>query len=115
MIEELFKHLPHNKHFKDVDLTIMKECIIRDINNNENVMFVNIPEINNKKEWPSKIQQIWNRDWSQNGRYSDDIRENWLYYVLDGTTFSGDPIHTTMGNTFRSLVYKWCDLEAIGI
>lgn len=47
--------------------------------------------------------------------YSDQIIENWLCFGTDGTTFSGDPIHTTMTNTWRTLHYLWLNQERIGI
>lgn len=79
-------------------------------------MFINIPDIQGS-EWDENITKIWDRDWaSEHGYYRDgQINRNWLFYVLDGTTFSGDPIHTTMCNSIRRLSYSFLDLELGGI
>jgi hypothetical protein len=59
---------------------------------------------------------MWNRDHGKEfGSYGPGIIENWLCYGTDGTTFSGDPIHTTMTNTFRTLTYLWYFGERCGV
>jgi len=47
--------------------------------------------------------------------YDTGVTDNWLCYGTDGTTFSGDPVHTTMTNTWRTLTYLWTFLEMVGI
>lgn len=40
--------------------------------------------------------------------------EDWFAMPIDGTVFSGHPTRTTLGNTFRSLLYMYFYLEQAG-
>jgi len=35
------------------------------------------------------------------------IENDWVYFEIEGTTFSGHATRTTLGNTLRSLCYAW--------
>lgn len=60
---------------------------------------------------PAKLQKSLN---SMCHLKPEKIRD-WVGFTLDGTTFSGHPTRTTLGNTFRSLLYAYFYLESIGI
>lgn len=54
------------------------------------------------------------RDWAPstpNGKDRDFVQANYIYNRIKGTTFSGHPTKTTLGNTYRSIcyAYKYCE------
>lgn len=53
----------------------------------------------------AKYRKCWN-----DGQSQDAMR-----LILGGSTFSGHPTLTTLGNTMRSLSYIWWTLERVGI
>ena len=55
-----------------------------------------------------KEEKIWRKCWPKNP--TEDI----MMINLTGSTFSGHPTLTTLGNTIRSLCYMWFSLENTG-
>lgn len=70
------------------------------------VLFIKIPEINGRP-WPQRIQKVWQTDHAKEVRQDvgEELYANWLWVEINGTTFSGHPTKTTLGNTFRSILY----------
>lgn len=68
----------------------------------EDIVFPRMPECFKKdlKQWKTK-KSIKN--------------EQWFVVPLVGTTFSGHPTRTTLGNTLRSLAYVYYYLEVSGV
>lgn len=42
-----------------------------------------------------------------NGRDWEFVQSNYIFNMIKGTTFSGHPTKTTLGNTFRSICYAY--------
>jgi len=57
---------------------------------------------------PKELMRELRRCWMT--RATKDMSK-WLAVPLHGTTFSGHPTETTLGNTFRSLLYMFYYLE----
>jgi len=54
--------------------------------------------------------KIFQRDWRQNvvnGGDTDYVQANFICNKINGTTFSGHPTKTTLGNTIRSICYAF--------
>lgn len=45
MLEKIFDALEHNPLFRKLDLASMRKHVIRSVNNNEQVVFINIPGV----------------------------------------------------------------------
>jgi hypothetical protein len=60
-------------------------------------------------EWPDDIKAIWKRDWKneKNGHDMEYVQNNYIFNRIEGTTFSGHPTKTTLGNTLRSITYAY--------
>lgn len=43
------------------------------------------------------------------------MESNYIFNVIKGTTFSGHPTKTTLGNTLRSICYAYWYLSLVGI
>lgn len=49
------------------------------------------------------------------GSDRDFVQSNYFYNVISGTTFSGHPTKTTLGNTLRSILYAFFYIEQCGL
>jgi hypothetical protein len=95
---------------RTLDSDIIVDRILLAAKDTKNVVFVNIPEVNSP-EWPDDVKRIWRRDYPAGG--SSPWQDN-IFIRLDGTTFSGHSVKTTLGNTFRSLCYMYYYIEQAG-
>jgi hypothetical protein len=83
------------------------------IDNYENLVFVPLSEVHAPK-WPDEVLRVFQRDYPE----KKDLDAPWAHFFylrLQGTTFSGQDIRTTLGNTLRALVYRLFDLWMIGV
>lgn len=56
------------------------------------------------------MKTIFQRDWAhsvKNGFDMEYIEQNYICNKVYGTTFSGHPTKTTLGNTIRSICYAF--------
>lgn len=75
-------------------------------------LFSRIPGVNGPQMTTSQISQLRGiHPYLTNSQ----IRKDWLCYPLSGTTLSGHSTKTTLGNTFRSLMYAYYYLEQAGV
>jgi len=106
---ELGKELvPYLRH---IDPTAIAKAINLNAKTTTNIMFAHVPEINGAP-WPADITAAWLRDQKH---WEVDPHLNYIYFRVEGTTFSGHPTKTTLGNTLRSLCYAWWHLEECGV
>lgn len=81
----------------------------------QNLVFVRIPGVK-APIWPSEIKAKFfksvqgAKEWQEDGPERD-----WIYFELNGTTFSGHSTKTTLGNTLRTLCYAWFYIMQAGI
>lgn len=89
--------------------------MIDDAKNTRNVIFLKLLGVNGPAFTDESIKH-WSIDWAaSNGKYDRGVTErDWLVFYIDGTTFSGHPLSTTMMNTWRSLCYCFYYLECAG-
>lgn len=113
----IFDNLQFNQFFKTHcdDLALLKEKCLAAYLDHKNIVFVHIPNVGGDA-WPEHIQRTWNRDWKKKmGPYSRAITDNYVYFELTGMTFSGDTLHTTLGNTKKTTAYSFLYQRRCGI
>jgi hypothetical protein len=88
------------------------EDIVKDATKTKAMMFTKIPGINGPSFSPEMTKAF-----KRVNPYSkvSSPEQDWICSALDGTTFSGHPTRTTLGNTFRSLLYMYYYIEEAGI
>jgi len=77
--------------------------MVEEITDTDTVIFAEIPNIQGPK-WPKDIQRAWKR---MKHRHRFEPERDYIAVPISGTTFSGDPVKTTLGNTFRSMLYMY--------
>ena len=75
-------------------------------------MFTYLPGIELPRMPKKLLQEFKISKWKT--KQTNQIR-SWLAIPIDGTTFSGHPTRTTLGNTLRSLCYMYYYLEEAGL
>nr|WPR18083.1 MAG: hypothetical protein [Crogonang virus 25] len=109
-------HSNRRLSFRGCDTDKLVDDLIRSVKSHDTILFTHVPDLNGK-EWVDSIKKSWIADHAQSKRI--DISEkpwlNWLATEIRGTTFSGHPTKTTLGNTFRSLLYGFWYIEKTGI
>lgn len=83
----------------------MKKSAISNIN----YCFTFLPGVKGRR-WPDLIWNVWKRDQSREvfrGGDREYVESNFIYNKIHGTTFSGHPTKTTLGNTIRSIMYAY--------
>lgn len=75
----------------------------------ETTWFISAPELRGAAEMTRADRSLYNKCWS------DKKGDETIALHLKGSTFSGHPTLTTLGNTFRSLSYMWWYLEKAGL
>lgn len=76
----------------------LREVIRRDVMNKDHELYFHVDGIklpSMPKEFRANLRQWKTKKTKDN--------KNWGVIPLTGTTFSGHPVRTTLGNTFRSL------------
>jgi hypothetical protein len=115
-----------NEFWKGVEPTIVKllevngyespkkqaSIIVKEACKTKNMMFTKIKGINAPK-MPKKMLKQFNKTF-RNLKQDSRPEEDYICLPMDGTTFSGHPTRTTLGNTFRSLLYSYYYLEQAG-
>lgn len=74
-----------------------------------NHVFVNLPGVCGP-QWTPEVRRMYRK---QYGDRSPHPEQNWIYLNINGTTFSGLSVKTTLGNTLRSLFYMWFYLRSL--
>jgi hypothetical protein len=77
----------------------------------DNVIFVKFPEVNSPK-WPNGIINLWNKSFKKQSGH--EPWKDYIFVQISGTTFSGLSTRTTLGNTFRALLYSYYYMEQAG-
>lgn len=68
--------------------------------------------IDNLPPMPQKLWRECSRSFKTKKKSN---RGSWLAIPIDGTTFSGHPTRTTLGNTLRTICYMFYYMECAGI
>lgn len=82
-----------------------------------NVCFTKLPDVK-ASIWPQDIWKRWlvgHGSEQYQGKDRQYIQRNWIYNRIYGTTFSGHPTRTTLGNTLRSIMYAFYYIQQAGI
>lgn len=62
--------------------------------------------------------EVWSRNFAEGtlrGKDRSYVQSHYICNIIKGTTFSGHPTKTTLGNTFRSICYALFYLYLAGI
>lgn len=84
--------------FRDIFI----QNLIRDACLTDHQLFVSLPSVT-EYEWTDEEMKIFRRDWPNEDL--SGIRHRYIPIKISGTTFSGHPTATTLGNTLRSICY----------
>jgi hypothetical protein len=84
-------------------------CLVHDAKKVDHYMYVRIKGVDSPQMTADMSKCL--REVMGPRRYDES---DFLCLPLHGTTFSGHPTATTLGNTFRSLCYAWYYLEQAG-
>lgn len=87
------------------------KSMISDAKKYEHYMFTNIPGINGPRFSSRAVKSFHQVVPNYKLKEGEYYGQNWIYLPLKGTTFSGHPTRTTLGNTLRSLFYMYYYLE----
>jgi hypothetical protein len=104
---DIVKLLAHNRFVEPLK---QANLIVEEAKKTVHTCFMKIPGID-APSMPARLQKSLN---TMAHLKPQDLKD-WVGFTLDGTTFSGHPTRTTLGNTFRSLLYAYYYLENIGI
>lgn len=99
------------KKYRDVVL-ITKQQMLKGLMDQatkmNNICFTELPV--RHIAWPEQIWKLWCTEFAgkvKNGQDRYFVQTNYICNVIKGTTFSGHPTKTTLGNTIRSLAYAY--------
>lgn len=87
------------------------EKMIKQITRQETYIFANIPNIHGPA-WNRKIRAAF---YATQEKKIPHPEKHWICIPIKGTTFSGDPVKTTLGNTLRTMAYAYHYAEMLGI
>lgn len=73
-------------------------------------LFLHLPGIQDEP-WPHTVTNSFSHDVER----LDAPWTDYVWFRLNGTTFSGHPTKTTLGNTLRSLTYAYYYAERAGV
>ena len=104
-------------NLSDFDENKLSDEFISSTTSNINYCFTFIPDIGYDRRWPQDVIDVWNRDWitEENGHDIEYVMNNYIFNKINGTTFSGHPTKTTLGNTLRSVLYAYHYIERAGL
>lgn len=74
----------------------------------DNICFTYVPGLKHTP-WPDNIYKIFMMHYKDKviGKDRTWIESNYICNIIHGTTFSGHPTKTTLGNTIRSVLYAY--------
>jgi len=91
----------------------MHQDMMKALLKGDNVVFLHFPGVNAPK-WPPHIKKEFHKH-ILSIRDCANPEQDYIYFDVRGTTFSGLSTKTTLGNTLRSILYVYYYLVAEGI
>lgn len=106
---EVFEPIVERRIRKWMHKDAVLQCLRQFWTSFQAVWFLTQPEFKDRFSLTKEERSLYNKCWS-------DKKASWsVCLTLEGSTFSGHPTLTTLGNTFRSLTYMWWYLEEAGL
>lgn len=95
-----------NTFTADVDHVL--KTLMTQATNLDNYCFTHVPGLKHVP-WPDEAYKMFMNNFKEKvlGKDRYWIESNYICNVIKGTTFSGHPTKTTLGNTLRSLCYAY--------
>lgn len=112
MNDKIMELLKHNDSFKSTDFPRFEGEYRRYCSGLIDTLFIPLPDNDCMTDWPADVIANWNHDWAnEHGKYSDEVRQSFIFVKIKGQTLSGKTLRTTLGNTFRNLLMSFYYVE----
>lgn len=91
-----------DRFWPDLDIDSWTNMILTQAQRNVAILWIHTPGANNVHS--PRLLSNW-RKTQKSRSINDPLASNWTCFKVDGTTYSGHPSKTTLGNTLRSIYY----------